>query len=167
MPTGKQGGEEHKDDGLNEPVKQVEVEAEHRRQHHRHQQLEHLHDDEGAQNVAEQAHTQRQGPDGHLHQVDGDEQRHGLGELLQAARQAVVAELGAVDEEHAHEGQGRRHADVLRGGCQAKDPDEVAQADVEGHRPQPGGEGPPVKCSPKVGQKLCGKAILNSVLDRT
>ena len=24
-----------------------------------------------------------------------------------------------------------------------------------------------VKCSPKVGQKLCGKAILNSVLDRT
>ena len=29
-------------------------------------------------------------------------------------------------------------------GCQAKDPDEVAQADVEGHRPQPGGKGPPV-----------------------
>lgn len=26
---------------------------------------------------------------------------------------------------------------------------------------------PDVKCSPKVGQKLCGKAILNSVLDRT
>lgn len=25
----------------------------------------------------------------------------------------------------------------------------------------------PLKCSPKVGQKLCGKAILNSVLDRT
>ena len=24
-----------------------------------------------------------------------------------------------------------------------------------------------MKCSPKVGQKLCGKAILNSVLDRT
>ena len=24
-----------------------------------------------------------------------------------------------------------------------------------------------LKCSPKVGQKLCGKAILNSVLDRT
>lgn len=24
-----------------------------------------------------------------------------------------------------------------------------------------------MKCSPKVGQELCGKAILNSVLDRT
>lgn len=28
-------------------------------------------------------------------------------------------------------------------------------------------DGCKVKCSPKVGQKLCGKAILNSVLDRT
>ena len=27
--------------------------------------------------------------------------------------------------------------------------------------------GKALKCSPKVGQKLCGKAILNSVLDRT
>lgn len=27
--------------------------------------------------------------------------------------------------------------------------------------------GAEMKCSPKVGQKLCGKAILNSVLDRT
>ena len=28
-------------------------------------------------------------------------------------------------------------------------------------------KGKGLKCSPKVGQKLCGKAILNSVLDRT
>ena len=58
------GGEKYKYDGLNDTVKDVEVQAEGHRDHRRRHHLHQLHDDEGGQHVAEQPHAQGQGPDG-------------------------------------------------------------------------------------------------------
>ena len=49
-----------------------------------------------------------------------------------------------VDHHHAAQAQGRRYVQVLGGGDQAEDPDQVGAGDVQGHRPQPGGEALPL-----------------------
>lgn len=43
----------------------------------------------------------------------------------------------------------------------------LTRKEAEGHEAEIKAKLQALKCSPKVGQKLCGKAILNSVLDRT
>src|SRR5699024_10760542 len=51
-------GEKDKHNGLNDAVKDVEVQAEGHRHHCRHHHLHQLHDDEGGQHIAEQPHAQ-------------------------------------------------------------------------------------------------------------
>ena len=53
-------------------------------------------------------------------------------------------EGGGVDDHHAAQSQGGRHVQVLGGGDQPHKADQVGAGDIQGRRPQPGGEAPPL-----------------------
>src|SRR5699024_10201787 len=73
--AGEHGGQEHKDDRLDQTVEQIEVDAEHGRDDGGHQIFDDLHDDIGAQYVAEKTHAQGQRADQDFHQVDGQDRK--------------------------------------------------------------------------------------------
>ena len=128
-----QRGEEDKDIGLDETIEQIKVQAEDGRHEHRDHQLDELHDDESAQHVAEQSHTQAGGADGDLEDVHGGHDGGGGGEALEEALAAPGMDAGILDEADAHERQRSGDIQILRGGLDAEHADQVAEGDVDGH----------------------------------
>ena len=122
-----QSGQKYKDNGLDQAVEQIEIDAEDGRHHGGYQVLDDLHDDECAQNVTEQSHTQCQGTNGNFHQVDGEQNGHRVGKTLHTAAQAVIPELRTVDQHQTHDCQGSGHADILGRGRQTKNADDVCE----------------------------------------
>ena len=129
-----QRGEEDKDIGLDETIEQIKVQAEDGRHEHRDHQLDELHDDESAQHVAEQSHTQAGGADGDLEDVHGGHDGGRSGEALEEALAAPGMDAGILDEADAHERQRSGDIQILRGGLDAEHADEVRTGDVESHR---------------------------------
>ena len=98
----KQGSQEDEHIGLDQAVEQVKVQAEHSRHKDRHHLLDELHDDERAQHVAEQSHTQAGGPNGDLQNVHGGHDGGRSRQALEEADPAARVDPGILDEADAH-----------------------------------------------------------------
>ena len=100
--------------------------------------IEDLHDDEGAQHVAEQSHAQRQGTGEDVQDVERSDDGCGLNEGVQPPAGALGPDAGDLHQNNAHHGQGAGDDQTLRGGLEAEHADDVGKAEVEQHGDQVG-----------------------------
>ena len=132
----KEGGQEHKHIRLDQTIEQVKIQAEHCGDEHRHHELDQLHDDERAQHIAEQSHTQAGGPDGDLQDIHGRHDRRRSRQTLEEAFPAARVDAGVFDEHDAHQGQSCGDVQILRGRLDAEHTNEVGARDIQRHAHQ-------------------------------
>ena len=80
----------YKRQGLQQAVKEIEIQAEHRGQDDRHQVLQQLHYYKGAHDITKKTHAQRKRPDSQLHHIQRGNDLGGLGKALQPTAHLVL-----------------------------------------------------------------------------
>ena len=119
--------------GLKQTVEEVEVQTCHGGDHCLGDVIEDLHDDEGAQPVAEQSHAEAGRADGDLEDVHRGHDRRGGSQTLEEAHAAACPDAGTLDQDDAHQRQRCGHIQILCGGLDAEHADQVAEGDVDGY----------------------------------
>lgn len=115
---------------LDQSIKNIKVKAEGYRQCYRNQKLQQLHDNECSQNVTKQSHTQRQGLDEHLQDIDGCYDRDRLGEALDSSAHAFFADACCFHQDDTHQCQCRCYVQILGRGLHTEQSDDIGYAQV-------------------------------------
>ena len=95
------------------------------------QKLQQLHDNECSQNVTKQSHTQGQGLDEHLQDIDRCYDCDGFGKALDPSAHTFFADTCGFHQNDTHQGQCRRYVQILGRGLHTEQSNDIGYTQIQ------------------------------------